>query len=66
MLNADESRLLGCVYLDPPRPGDDGDVVVTWWVIDELASGPVERALDTFVPRWVIDAWPLKRPVLGP
>ena len=66
VLNADESRLLGCVYLDPPGPGDDGDVVMSWWVIDELTSGPVEHALDTFVPRWVIDTWPFERPVLGP
>ena len=66
VLNSDESRLLGCVYLDPPRPDDDGDVVISWWVIDELAGGPVERALDTFAPRWVTETWPFKRPVIGP
>jgi hypothetical protein len=66
VLNGDESRLLGCVYIDPPQPVDDGDVAISWWVIDDLAGGPVQRALDTFVPRWVTDAWPFKRPVIGP
>jgi len=66
VLNADESRLLGSVYLDPPRPRDDGDVIVSWRVTDELAGGPIERALDTFVRHWITDAWPFKRPILGP
>jgi hypothetical protein len=66
VLNDEESRLLGCVYLDPPGPGDDGDVRASWWVIDELTDGPIERALDAFVPNWVIDAWPFQRPVFAP
>ena len=66
VLSADESRLLGCVYLDPPRPHDRADVIVSWWVIDELTDGPVERALDDFVPRWVLDAWPFGRLIVDP
>ena len=62
VLDADEGRLLGCVYLDP-RPSDDGDgnVIVSWWVIDELAGGPSSTHS---IPssHWVTDAWPFNRP----
>lgn len=62
VLNADESALLGCVYLDPPRPGDAGDVQVVWWVIDAHAGGQLERDLDAFLPCWLTEAWPFERP----
>ena len=37
LLDAEETALLGCVYVDPPeRDGADADV--SWWVVDELAG----------------------------
>ena len=60
---ADESALLGCVYLDPPeRAGADAEI--SWWVVDSLVGSELERELDRFVPRWVAQEWPFRRPRL--
>jgi hypothetical protein len=56
-----ETALFGCVYIDPPeRVGADAEI--SWWVIDEHVDGPVERALDEFVPNWIATDWPLEVP----
>jgi hypothetical protein len=59
VLDAGETELLGCVYIDPPderaRPGSDA--VASWWVVDAAAGGELERALDEFVPRWLAETW---------
>jgi hypothetical protein len=61
LLDAGETALCGCVYLDPPeRDGADADV--SWWVVDELAGSDVEDALNAFVPAWVATDWPFIRP----
>jgi hypothetical protein len=61
LFDTDESRLLGCVYIDPPeRHGADAEI--SWWVVDELVGSRAERALDDFVPRWVQERWPFRRP----
>ena len=61
VLTSDESKLLGCVYIEPPGPQDDAppgtDAVSSWWVVDSEAGGPLEAALRDFVPRWLTDAW---------
>jgi len=56
-----ETELLGCVYLDPPvRVGAGAEI--SWWVVDWLVDGPIERALDRFVPQWVAANWPISSP----
>jgi hypothetical protein len=59
VLDAAESELLGCVYIDPPDehspPGTDA--VASWWVVDTAVGGDLERELDAFVPRWLTEAW---------
>lgn len=59
VLNEDESRLLGCVYVDPPEEDSQAgtDAVVSWWVVDDEAGGELERTLDAFVPAWLADTW---------
>jgi hypothetical protein len=59
VLPEDESELLGCVYIDPPddRSPAGADAVSSWWVVDREAGGPLERALDDEVPRWLRDVW---------
>jgi hypothetical protein len=59
VLPADESELLGCVYLDPPddRSPAGADALASWWVVDKEAGGPLERALDDEVPRWLEGTW---------
>jgi RimJ/RimL family protein N-acetyltransferase len=59
VLDADESALLGCVYIDPPddRSPEGTDAVASWWVVDAAAGTDLERALDDLVPRWLRDEW---------
>jgi hypothetical protein len=68
ILDESESPLLGCIYLDPPRTGDDGDgdVIVSWWVIDGCVDTALAHELDRFVPHWVTTAWPFQRPRVHP
>lgn len=61
VFNAEETALLGCVYIDPPeKPGADAEI--SWWVVDELVGTDVEQSLDAFVPTWIEREWPLQRP----
>ena len=56
----DESRLLGCIYIDPPY--EEGvDAEVAYWIrASELDSG-LEEELDAFVRRWLAGVWPFER-----
>jgi hypothetical protein len=59
VLDAAETALLGCVYIDPPdavAPAGS-DAVVSWWVVDDAVGSDLERALDELVPRWLTDVW---------
>jgi hypothetical protein len=61
LFDADETALLGCVYIDPTdKPGADADI--SWWVVDECVGTDLEAALDELVPRWIREEWPLQRP----
>lgn len=65
VLDADETELLGCVYIDPPEaPGADAEI--SWWVVAEAVGSELEAALTDFVPRWVAEAWPFAAPRFGP
>ncbi|GGL96661.1 hypothetical protein GCM10010129_45600 [Streptomyces fumigatiscleroticus] len=59
--NGDRTALRGCVSIDPPEK-TGADAEISWWVVDEEVGGELERALDTFVPRWIAEDWPLARP----
>jgi hypothetical protein len=61
LLDAGETELLGCVYIDPPEKAG-ADAEISWWVVDRLVGSEVERALDELVPRWVVEDWPLESP----
>jgi hypothetical protein len=39
LFDADETQLLGCVYVDPPeKVGADAEI--SWWVVDPLVDTP--------------------------
>jgi RimJ/RimL family protein N-acetyltransferase len=60
LFDADETELLGCVYIDPPDGEAPGvGAVVSWWVVDEAVGTAVEEALEEGVPAWLATAWPL-------
>jgi hypothetical protein len=59
VLDAGETELLGCIYIDPPGaespPGSDA--FVAWWVVDGAVGTPLEAALAAFVPGWLAETW---------
>ena len=57
VMSLDGSRLLGCVYVDPPeKAGADADV--SFWVrADELHTG-LEAELEAAVRAWIAADWP--------
>jgi hypothetical protein len=59
VLDAGETELLGCVYIDPAdeRSAPGSDAVASWWVVDQAVGSDLERALDDFVPRWLAETW---------
>lgn len=60
VISPDESRVLGCVYVDPPeRQGADADVTL-WVRVDEEGTG-LEEALERAVREWVAAEWPFVR-----
>ncbi|MBK8739668.1 MAG: GNAT family N-acetyltransferase [Betaproteobacteria bacterium] len=59
VMSLDGARLLGCVYIDPPRePGVDAEVWL-WARQSELAAG-LEGELERFVVDWLGRSWPFK------
>ena len=60
VMSLDESRLLGCVYIDPPQePGTDAEVWL-WARQSELSTG-LEDYLSQFVASWLASAWPFRK-----
>jgi hypothetical protein len=57
----DESRVLGCVYIDPTRKEGYDAVVYLWARQSELASG-METELANAVKAWLVSDWPFKNP----
>lgn len=59
VLDEEETKLLGCVYIDPPdeRSPPGADAVASWWLVDEAAGTDLERALDRFIPGWLTETW---------
>ncbi len=66
ILNSDESKLFGCIYIDPPKGAPDCDAFVVWWVTDDLVGTNLEAELEDFLPRWLAEAWPFRRPCFRP
>ena len=62
LFDAEETALLGCVYIDPPEKTGGADAEISWWLVDDLVGSDVETALDNFVPRWIAEDWPLRAP----
>jgi len=59
VLDAAETELLGCVYIDPPDDGcpPGADALVSWWVVDAERGGDLDRALADAIPQWLADTW---------
>jgi RimJ/RimL family protein N-acetyltransferase len=65
VFDADETELLGCIYVDPPeRAGTDAEI--SWWLVDDQVGTELERTLESFVPAWMAGDWPFRNPYIGP
>jgi hypothetical protein len=61
VLDAEETQLLGCVYIDPPDGAAEAEgAVVSWWVVDEQVGSDLDAALDEIVPTWLASIWSLR------
>jgi hypothetical protein len=60
VMSLDGSRLLGCVYIDPPHEsGTDADV--WFWARRSELSGGLEDHLGQFVGSWLTSTWPFRK-----
>jgi hypothetical protein len=57
ILDADETELLGCVYIYPSEADADADV--SWWLVDRALGSELERELDRALPAWLRETWGL-------
>jgi hypothetical protein len=62
MLNVDESRCLGCVYIYPWR-GKVYDAQVYYWVVDSEKDKGLDEKLGNFLRDWIESVWPIEKPV---
>ena len=60
MMNRQETRCLGCVYIYPAKPADYDAQVILWARQSELASG-LETRLLAAVKQWIAQDWPFER-----
>ena len=61
IFDAEETALLGCVYIDPPV-ADGWDAEICWWVVDDQVGTEFEAAIVPAVSSWLAEAWLLERP----
>jgi hypothetical protein len=61
LFDAEETALLGCVYIDPPEKFG-ADAEVSWWLVDGLVGTDVDAALASLVPAWIAADWPFRTP----
>jgi len=59
VVSLDESRVVGCVYINPTRKAGYDAAVFLWARQSELASG-METELTTAVKTWLASSWPFK------
>ncbi len=57
VMSLDDTRLLGCVYIDPTTTAGYDAEVCLWVRESELANG-LDAVLLTTVQRWIAQAWP--------
>jgi hypothetical protein len=58
-MSPDETRLLGCVYVDPPEKlGADAEVCL--WVRADEEAGDLEAVLEAAVREWLTAEWPFE------
>lgn len=60
VVSLDETRVLGCVYIDPPET-TDADAVVVMWVRQTEYDKGLDEILFNNVRKWISSDWPFKK-----
>ena len=60
VVTPDESRVIGCAYIDPTRK-QGFDAVVFLWARESELPGGLETRLHAAVKDWVAKEWPFKK-----
>jgi RimJ/RimL family protein N-acetyltransferase len=60
VVSLDETRVLGCVYIDPPET-TDSDAVVFMWVRQTEYDKGLDEILFNSVRDWISSVWPFRR-----
>jgi len=60
VVSLDETRVLGCVYIDLPETTDSDAVVVMWVRQTEYDKG-LDEILFNIVRNWISSDWPFKK-----
>ena len=61
VVSPDESRVLGCVYINPTRKRGH-DASVTFWARESAMGSAADERLSKAVRNWVKEAWPFESP----
>jgi len=60
VVSLDETKVLGCVYINPPETSDSDAVVVMWVRQTEYDKG-LDEILFNGVRDWISSIWPFRR-----
>jgi hypothetical protein len=60
VVSLDETKILGCVYVNPPETADSDAVVVMWVRQTEYDKG-LDEILFNSVRDWISSIWPFRR-----
>lgn len=59
VVSLDESRVLGCVYINPPRRVD-ADAEVYMWVRQSEYEVGLDEILFQTIKQWLVTSWPFR------
>ena len=60
VMNLDETKCLGCVYIYPSDNPNFDAIVISWVRQSELKNG-LDESLFSSVQKWIEDRWPFKK-----
>jgi len=60
IISLDEDSILGCVYIMPPRPGDDIDAAVQFWLRQNLEERGMNPVFYDIIRNWIAEEWPFE------
>lgn len=62
VVNSEDTECIGCIYLFPWEE-PDYDCQLYFWVTDKVKNRGFEQTLETFIKKWIDEAWPFKNVV---